>query len=147
MSRIASGRSSSLRVTVTSAQPATSPIPMPPITLTTKSPAAWEALNVPAVSAPSATRKATSALASLSIASPSTSRPTRSGTCMRLNVAWAAIGSVGATMAPSTNAAGQLNPSISSCETTATAVIVASTSVSTSALSGRHSAFSSRGEA
>ena len=47
-------------------------------------------------------------LASLIIASPSTSRPTRSGTCMRLNVAVAAIGSVGATTAPSTNAAGQL---------------------------------------
>ncbi len=55
------------------------------------------------------------------IASPSTSIPTRSGTCMRLNVACAATGSVGATTAPSTNAAGHERPSISSCAATATA--------------------------
>ena len=66
---------------------------------------------------------------------------------MRLNVAVAAIGSVGATTAPSTNAAGQLSPSISACATTATAPIVPSTSASTSTESGRHSAFSSRGDA
>ena len=80
------------------------------------------------------------------IASPSTSMPTRSGTCMRLKVAWAATGSVGATTAPSTKAAGQLRPSISAWATTATAPIVASTAPSASTVSGRSSARSSRGE-
>ena len=46
---------------------------------------------------------------------------------MRLNVACAATGSVGATTAPSTNATGHERPSISSCAATATAPIVAST--------------------
>ena len=80
------------------------------------------------------------------IASPSTSIPTRSGTCMRLKVACAATGSVGATTAPSTNAAGHERPSISSCAATATAPIVASTAPSASTVSGRSSARSSRGE-
>jgi hypothetical protein len=79
------------------------------------------------IAAASATRKATSAVASLIIASPSTSTPTRSGTPRRLKVAVAATGSVGATTAPSTNAAGQLMPSTAAWATTATATIVMST--------------------
>ena len=42
-------------------------------------------------------------------------------------IAVAAIGSVGATTAPSTNAAGQERPSTASCATNATVTVVATT--------------------
>ncbi len=65
---------------------------------------------------------------------------------MRLKVADADTGSVGATMAPRMNAAGQLSP-ISSCPTTATAPIVTSTSAIVSEKSCAAAARSSWGDA
>ena len=62
------------------------------------------------------------------------------------NVATAATASVGATTAPSMNAAGQLSPSTSACAATATAAIVTNTSASASSPSARLSARSSRGD-
>ncbi len=64
----------------------------------------------------------------MSIASASTATDTRSGTPSRENVAAAETGSVGATIAPSTNASAQLRSPIAACATTATATIVTSTS-------------------
>jgi len=66
---------------------------------------------------------------------------------MRENVAVADTGSVGPTIAPSTNAASQLIPGTIACATRATPAIVASTSPTASSASGRTSAFNSRGEA
>ena len=43
-------------------------------------------------------------------------------------MAVAAIGSVGETIAPSTNAAGQVRPSTTACATTATPTVVTTTS-------------------
>ena len=63
---------------------------------------------------------------------------------MRPAIAVAATGSVGETMAPSTNAAGHDMPSITACATSATAPAVASTSPIASMLIGRMFCFSSR---
>ena len=50
------------------------------------------------------------------------------GTPRRRAIAVAAIGSVGETIAPSTNAAGQVSPSTTACATTATPTVVTTTS-------------------
>ena len=83
---------------------------------------------MPSTAATTAMRYATSAVPSLIIASPSTSSRNRGGAPSRENVAVADTGSVGATIAPSTNAASQLIPGTIAWATTATAAIVASTS-------------------
>ena len=64
---------------------------------------------------------------SLTKLSPSTTETTRRGAFWRRAIAVAATGSVGATIAPSVNAAAHERPPISSWATTATAHIVAST--------------------
>ncbi len=102
---------------------------------------------MPATTAVTATLYATSAAASLSIASLSTASPTRSGTPIRLNVAAAETGSVGARIAPSTNAAGQLRSPMAACATTATAAIVTSTRANVSDTSWAVAARSSCGDA
>ena len=79
--------------------------------------------------------------------SPSTREATLSDTPTRPNVAIAATGSVGATIAPSTNASVHPISGITASATTATAVIVASVSPITSAESGPASARSSWGPA
>ena len=66
---------------------------------------------------------------------------------MREKVAAADTGSVGPTMAPSTNAAAQPMSGTMVWATTATAPMVRSTSATESMASGRISARSSRGEA
>ena len=66
--------------------------------------------NVPLIAAITATRNATSAVASLTRLSPSMITTRRRGTPSRLEIAVAAIGSVGETTAPSTNDAAQLMP-------------------------------------
>ena len=83
---------------------------------------------------------------SLTIASPSTSRRTRWGAPIRENVAVAETGSVGPTIAPSTNAASQLIPGTISWATAATTTIVTSTRPIESSASGAISALSSRGD-
>ena len=67
----------------------------------------------------------------------------RRGTASRRAIAVAATGSVGATIAPSANAAAHGSPSTSSCATTATVHIVASTSPTASSEIGRRSRLSS----
>ena len=61
-------------------------------------------------------------------------------------MAVAAIGSVGETMAPSTNALGQVSPSMSSCATTATPTVVKTTRPMASSPIGRVLALRSRSE-
>jgi len=65
----------------------------------------------------------------------------------RSKVAIAATGSVGATIAPSTNPSAQSIPGITAWATAATATIVASESPITSQVRGTSSASSSFGEA
>ena len=67
----------------------------------------------------------------------------RRGAFWRRAIAVAASGSVGETIAPSVNAAAHDRPSMSSCATTATAHIVASTSPIASSEIGRAFARSS----
>ena len=52
----------------------------------------------------------------------------RVGSPSRSAIALEAVGSVGATIAPSTNASGQPSPAMTACATTATASIVTRTS-------------------
>lgn len=66
-------------------------------------------------------------MASLIRLSPSTTVTTRRGTLRRCRIAVAATGSVGETIAPSTNAAAHEIPGTIAWATTATAPIVAST--------------------
>ena len=65
---------------------------------------------MPETAATTATRSATSAVASLTRLSPSTIVTIRRGTPSRREIAVAAIGSVGATTAPSTNARRPVEP-------------------------------------
>src|ERR671932_1149323 len=105
----------------------TSPIPTPPTTLQTNVRPSSQAEKVPATTAPSATFQRTSAVPSLTRLSPSMTAITRRGTPSRLAIAVAAIGSVGETTAPSTNAAGQEKPSIAQWATAATVTVVTTT--------------------
>ena len=100
---------------------------------------------MPETAATTATRSATSAVASLTRLSPSTIVTIRRGTPSRREIAVAAIGSVGATTAPSTNAVAQLSP-ITAWATTATAAIVINTSPIASRPIGRAFARRSRSE-
>ena len=59
--------------------------------------------------------------------SPSTIETSLRGTPSRRAIAVAASGSVGDTIAPSTNAAGHVSPSTTACATTATPTVVATT--------------------
>ena len=118
---------------------------MPPAALSTNSNSALPS-EKPSVAATRATLKAVRPVASLISDSPWTSSFTRSGTRTEANVATAATASVGATTAPSMNAAGHVSWTTSSCAATATTVIVTRTSASASNPSARLSARSSRGE-
>ena len=78
--------------------------------------------------------------------SPSTTVTTRRGMPSRLAIDVAAIGSVGETIAPRTNAAGHDRPSTTACATTATATVVATTSPTASCEIARTFARRSRSE-
>ena len=121
------GGSSIRRRTCRTTQPTASPTATPPTTTRTKRMPASQSENVPLTAATTATRSPTSAVASLTRLSPSTMTTIRRGTPSRLEIAVAAIGSVGETTAPSTKAAAQLIP-IAQCATTATTTIVIRTS-------------------
>ena len=105
----------------------TSPTPTPPSTAQTRLAAACGRENVPVTTAATANLKNTSAVPSLTRLSPSITEITRRGTPNRRPIADAAMGSVGDTTAPSTNAAGHDRP-MTPCATAATATIVAVTS-------------------
>ena len=104
---ISSGGLSSRRRTSRIAWPMTSPTPIPPTTVHTKSAAACISENEPATTAATANLKSTSAVPSLTRLSPSMIASARRGTPKRRPIADAASGSVGETTAPSTNAAAQ----------------------------------------
>src|SRR3954451_22919629 len=127
-------------------QPTAIPIAEPPTAASTKSRPAITLENDPALAAVTATLNPVRPVASLISDSPWTSSRTRSGTRTLANVATAATASVGATTAPSMNAAGHDRPSTSPCDAAATAVVVTTTSASASSPSARPSALSSRGE-
>ena len=112
---------------------------------TNESPAS-QSVNVPVTTATTAKRYATSAVPSLTRLSPSTIETTRRGTPSRRMIAVAAIGSVGETIAPSTNAADQGSSGTIACATTATATMVSSTSPTASSPTGRTFARRSRSE-
>ena len=95
--------------------------------LSTSSQPACQTENVPVTAAAIAVRSRTSAVPSLTRLSPSTMSIRRRGTPRRLPIAVAAIGSVGETTAPSTNACGQ-GRSVTAWATTATPAIVIATS-------------------
>ena len=75
--------------------------------------------------------------------SPSTIDTSRRGTPKRRAIAVAAMGSVGETIAPSTNAELQERPSIAACATAATTTVVTITSPTESRPIGRMFSFSS----
>ena len=83
---------------------------------------------------------------SLTRLSPSTIVTSFRGTPSRRAIAVAAIGSVGETIAPSTNAAGQVSPSITSCAITATPTVVMTTSPTASSPIGFTFALMSRSD-
>ncbi len=99
--------------------------------------------NVPATAATIAVRSSTSAVPSLTRLSPSTMSISRRGTPSRRPIAVAAIGSVGDTTAPSTNASAQAR-SVTACATTATPTVVIATSPTASSEIGRRFCRSSR---
>ncbi len=125
---ISTGGSSSRWRTYATTQPTARPIATPPIAPTKNWPPASQTLNVPAVTATTATRYAMIAVASLMSDSPSTTVTTRRGTPIRSAIAVTATGSVGETIAPSTNAAGQDMSGTTAWRQTATATQVSSTS-------------------
>lgn len=86
--------------------PTTSPTMAPPSPVTTKLPAALQSEKLPATTAATASRYATSAVASLMSPSPSRIVVTSRGAPRGRSTAVAATGSVGETIAPSTNASG-----------------------------------------
>ena len=122
------------------------PTSVPPAAASTNSPSALPAWKPSTPAAPTATRNAVRPVASLISDSPWTSSFTRSGTRTEVNVATAATASVGATTAPSMNAAGHVSSATSSWAATATTTVVTITSASASNASARLSARSSRGE-
>src|SRR5919204_4014220 len=104
--------------------------------LHTNSPARSQAENVPATTAASDTFQRTRAVPSFTRLSPSITAITRRGTPRRLAIDVAAIGSVGETTAPSTNAACHEKSSIHQCATAATTTVVTTTSPTASRLIG-----------
>ena len=90
-----------------------------------------------------AVRSSTSAVPSLTRLSPSTMSISRRGTPSRRPIAVAAIGSVGETTAPRTNASAQPR-SVTSCATTATPTVVSPTTPIASSEIGRMFCRSSR---
>ena len=102
------------------------PTATPPVTTTTNSPVASKRLKLPETTAATANLKATRAVPSLISDSPSTIETIRPGIPSRRAMAVAATGSVGETIAPSTNEGAQSNPS-ASWATSATPIIVART--------------------
>ena len=109
----------------------------------TSFPAASQGENAPVTAATIAVRSSTSAVPSLTRLSPSTMSISRRGTPSRLPIAVAAIGSVGETTAPSTNASAQ-SRSATACATTATPTVVIPTSPTASSEIGRRFCRSSR---
>jgi hypothetical protein len=120
------GGSSRRRRTWVTTQPTTRPIATPPTALRAKLTTASLAEKTPVSTAAMAKRYAIRAVASLMRLSPSITATSVRGAPTRRAIAVAAIGSVGETIAPRTNATGQSRP-IAACATTATASIVAST--------------------
>src|SRR5262245_5005895 len=102
--------------------------------------------NAPDTAATTAARYRTRAVPSLTSDSPSTTVTIRLGTPSRRMIAVAAIGSVGATAAPRTNAAAHDISSTHMCATTATAHVVNTTSPIARAPIGRTLARSSRSD-
>ena len=96
--------------------------------------------------ATTANRYTTSAVASLRRPSPSIIAISRRGRPIRFAISDAASGSVGATIAPSTNADDQDMSGTTACATTATVPTVAKTSPSESDAIGRKARRSSRTE-
>ena len=125
---ISAGGLSRRRRTCRTSQPTPSPTAIPPPTLTTKSPVVCHSEKEPVRTAATATRYATRPVPSLTRLSPSTMVTSFRGTPRRRAIDVAASGSVGDTIAPSTNAAPQESPSTSSCATTATPTVVTTTS-------------------
>ena len=119
------------RISRSITQPIATPMIAPPAAATTNSSSASprRSRRRPRLSA---IRNAARPVASLISDSPWTSSRTRSGTRTLEKVATAATASVGATAAPSMNAAGHGRPSTHSWAATATALIVTSTSASAS---------------
>src|ERR671934_3051731 len=104
--------------------------------LHTNSPARSQAENAPATTAAGDTFQRTSAVPSFTRLSPSITAITRRGTPSRLAIDVAAIGSVGETTAPSTNAAFHEKSSIVQCATAATVTVVTTTRPTASRLIG-----------
>ena len=140
---ISTGTSSSRRRISASSQPAARPTSTPPAAPSTNSTLASISEKLPPSAAAAANLYATRAVPSLMRLSPSSTDTTRRGASWRRAIAVAAIGSVGATIAPSVNAAAHDRPSIRTCATTATAHIVASTRPTASSEIGRRSRLSS----
>ena len=101
---------------------------MPPTTLQTNHRPRSVAEKDPTTTAPTATFKRTSAVPSLTKLSPSITAITRRGTPSLLAIDVAAIGSVGETTAPRTNASCHEKPSIHQCAAAATVTVVTATS-------------------
>src|SRR3954471_934039 len=112
-------------------------MPTPAAALSTKSPAAPARENDPLTAAATANLYAMRPVESLMRLSPSTIVTSRRGARERTAISTAATGSVGETIAPSTNAAVQGMPSTTAWTTTATATVVAITSPTVSVLIGR----------
>ena len=106
-----SGGLSSGRRTRRTTYPTARPTAIPPTIVTRRSHPADQTENAPVTAARSAVRRSTSAVPSLTRLSPSTMSIRRRGTPRRRPIAVAAIGSVGETTAPSTNASGPADPS------------------------------------
>src|SRR5438067_13223590 len=88
--------------------PTARPIAIPPITLTKNRVVALPGEKLPVTTAATAKRYATSAVPSLTRLSPSITAIRRRGRPRRCAIAVAAVGSVGETIAPSTNEVGRL---------------------------------------
>src|SRR3954465_46160 len=104
---MAVGASSTYRSARAARNPTGRPIAAPTTTPTANFRPASHRLNVPVRTAVTANLYATSAVASLTRLSPSPIVATRPGTPPRLAIGAAARGSVGETIAPSTNDAAQ----------------------------------------
>ena len=111
--------------------------------LSTSRPPASQGENVPATAATIAVRSSTSAVPSLTRLSPSTMSISRRGTPSRRPIAVAAIGSVGDTTAPRTNASAQREVG-DRVRDEATPTVVSATSPTASSEIGRRFRRSSR---
>ena len=143
---ISAGGLSTRRRSCRTSHPTARPTPTPPTTLTTNNPPACAAENDPETTATTATRYATSPVPSLTRLSPSTIVTSLRGTPRRRAIEVAARGSVGETIAPSTNALPHESPSTNVWATTATPTVVATTRPTASAVIGRALVRRSRSE-